>query len=43
MLRTARMAHLLGWAESGRAGAVIVAFPSADCWIKWRIYLQVEE
>jgi hypothetical protein len=42
MLRTARMAHLLGWAESSRAEAVIGAVPSAVCWIKWRRALQVE-
>ena len=43
MLRTARIAHLLGWVESGRAGAVIGVVPSAVCWIKWSRNLQVEE
>jgi hypothetical protein len=46
MLRMARIAHLLGWADAGRAAAFIGAIPSAVCKArnggndsKWRLFL----
>jgi hypothetical protein len=45
-LRMARIAHLLGWADAGKAAAFIGSVPSAVCEArtggndsKWRLFL----